>query len=164
MLDRFAVYRCTPINNPDEAIARRYLCEAGYTLRHEPKGYKKFPDFDILNGAIGVEVRRLPMMCDGPSALESLDNAAKPLRERVEKLLQKLNRPDLLTSYAIWIKFSRPIPQWITIEKALKAKLVSTQENLLCNNLAIAENIKITVINSNRNLITPPSPLSATNA
>ncbi len=136
-------------NDENEAVAFAFLKANGHAPRHEPSGRSTFPDFDIDDARIGVEVRCLVHTRPGaPGEPKETGNSA--LWTRVEGLLASLDRADLPTSYVVRLQFNRPLPKWSKIEKAVRARLEKPTNELSCSRASLVENVSISVVRTDQ--------------
>lgn len=132
------------IMDNNEHSVHQFLQNSDFDPQFEPNGPSKFPDFSINDGSIGVEARGLMPNRQGAPTV-SLAAADISIWRRIESFLDSIQRGDLPTSFVVRLKFKRPLPAWRIIEKAACAHLMGSIDNLGCTNLAIAENVSLTV-------------------
>jgi len=104
--------------NKEEKIAENYLMTSGYqNIIFEPDGNVP-PDFSI-DRTIAIEVRRLNQHYFNKDKVNGLENDRIPLFKLLEASLNKFDSQYKGNSYWISIRFSRPIPNGKTAQKAI---------------------------------------------
>jgi hypothetical protein len=115
------------IRDRAEMLALKHLKERYLSVIHEPDGVAA-PDF-LVDGRYAVEVRRLNQNIESNGEIESLEETAIPLAQRVQKLLKKLGPPKANHSWFVDLTFSRPIPEWKVIKKYMVTELEKVKNN-----------------------------------
>ncbi len=106
-----------------EELAEKLLRHMGFqSVVYEPDGNVP-PDF-LVDGRIAVEVRRLNQNHDSGSGMRGLEETFIPLWQKIEKLAHSLG-PANEESWFVFIRFSRPVPQWKSLEPKLRAALLA---------------------------------------
>jgi len=102
-----------------EAAVEKLLSHMGFSnVVYEPDGNVP-PDF-VVNDEIAVEVRRLNQNFDDGSGSRGLEEVTAPLWQRMTRLVESIGETDG-NSWFVWFRFSRPVPQWKSIEPELRA-------------------------------------------
>jgi hypothetical protein len=105
-----------------ENIGFTYLSHQGFKdVVYEPDGNVP-PDF-LLDGHIAVEVRRLNQNEQTASGSHGLEEVAKPLWARMNRLVESLGPPTAGASWYVCYRFRRPVPPWKRLEPRLRAVL-----------------------------------------
>ena len=105
-----------------EELAERYLKSCGFSsVIYEPDGNVP-PDF-LCGGHVAVEVRRLNQSFQDGIARRGLAETEVPLLKRMELLLPKLGPPVHDRSWFVFYRFSRPLPKWKILERAIVQQL-----------------------------------------
>ncbi len=128
-----------------EQLAAQYLrsLDLGDVV-YEPDGNIP-PDF-LVDGRFAVEVRRLnqnvPSLGGGT---EGIEQAAIPLRKRIEKFLPTLGPSVSGESWYVTVDFKRPVGQWKTLADKLQKELslFKASPRREAKSLHITENLQI---------------------
>jgi hypothetical protein len=105
-----------------EVAIQKLLGHMGFTdIVYEPDGNIP-PDF-VVNGEIAVEVRRLNQNFDDGSGIRGLEEVTAPLWQKMTRLVESVAETEG-NSWFVWFRFSRPLPQWKTIEMRLRGALL----------------------------------------
>lgn len=105
-----------------EVTIQKLLAHMGFTdIVYEPDGNIP-PDF-VVNGEIAVEVRRLNQNFDDGSGIRGLEEVTAPLWQKMTRLVESVAETEG-NSWFVWFRFSRPVPQWKTIETRLRGALL----------------------------------------
>lgn len=104
-----------------EALAEQTLRSMGWLdVQFEPDGNIP-PDF-LIGQNIAVEVRRLNQMHALDGRVRGLEEAAIPLRRKLERLLYSFGPPKN-SSWFVHIAFRRPLGRWKSLEPFLREAL-----------------------------------------
>ena len=105
-----------------EAAIQKLLAHMGFSnVVHEPDGNVP-PDF-VIDGEIAVEVRRLNQNFDDGSGARGLEEVAAPLWQKMTRLVESIAETDG-NSWFVWLRFSRPVPPWKSLEPELRDALL----------------------------------------
>jgi hypothetical protein len=105
-----------------EQIAEEHLRSRGFTdVAYEPDGNVP-PDF-LVNGGIGVEVRRLNQNKETASGPRGLEELAIPVTKGVRQLLPQFGPSHAGESWYVMYYFERPLPSWKVLATTLKSTL-----------------------------------------
>lgn len=110
-----------------EKIVFDYLSHQGFKdVVYEPDGNVP-PDF-LLDGRIAVEVRRLNQNEQTESGPRGLEEVAKPLWSRMNRLVKSLGPPIVRASWYVCYRFKRPVPPWKQLEPRLRDALLDFRD------------------------------------
>ena len=108
----------------EEEIAFEFLNGLGYKeVVYEPNGNNP-PDFS-LDSEIGVEVRRLSQLHFYNDNSRSLEEAEIPLIQAIKSCLEEFDEDAISDSYAIVLKFKRPLDRTGIIKNNLRNVLAT---------------------------------------
>lgn len=116
---------------PEEKLAETYLRHLGYVdVVHEPDG-NVLPDF-LVDGHIGVEVRRLNQNFHSKRGYEGLETAEKNLAGQFNTLIKSIGPPNPPTSWFVSYCFARPVESWKTRRRNVKDALQTFMNASVC--------------------------------
>jgi hypothetical protein len=111
--------------DPTETRAREHLLSRGFAdLIFEPDGNIP-PDF-LVAGRIAVEVSRLSQRVESGGGVESLEELAIPLIDRIQALAATFG-PPVDESWLLTLEFERPLPRWRHLSERVKAFLLEVR-------------------------------------
>jgi len=107
-----------------EAIVAKYLSAQGFTdVVHHPDGRNNPPDF-LVGGRIAVEVRRLNQHETTGQGPRGLEHGVAGVSSVLREVLACLGSPGPGPTWFVIPEYSRPLPTWKTLKKAVRAALL----------------------------------------
>ncbi len=95
--------------NPEEQIAYNFLVKQGFTdIVFEPQGDSLPPDFSA-GDHIGIEVRRLNKQVEVNGKVEPIEKAQFSFIPYFESVLKEMDEPDNPFSFALSVRYKRPL-------------------------------------------------------
>lgn len=110
-----------------EEVVFAYLSHQGFKdVAYEPDGNVP-PDF-LIDSRIAIEVRRLNRNEQTASGPRGLEEVAKPLWPRMNRLVRSLGPPTAGTSWYVFYHFRRPVLPWKQLEPQVRTALLNFRE------------------------------------
>ncbi len=110
----------------EERKVREFLINQGYnSIMFEPLGKSKPPDF-LIEGNIGIEVRRLNKHIKTNESIEPIENLQYKFVPKFKQILKELENTDLPYSIYVSLNYKRPIKITNRLLLELKNSIISS--------------------------------------